>query len=115
MFEERAKYDDGELLLDSPHRHVVLPLEFLGSPCKNLLLVAVRARIRNLVRSGHRWRNEPEGVAAHILVCKGLFNLRHITCDALSTTATGLVVRALFDCGRVRSVQRAGAMTFETH
>lgn len=103
------------LLLYSPGRHILPTIELPGSPGKALVCMTKRARIRNLVRSGHRRRNEAEGVAAHVLICKRLFNLRHMACNAFPAGTARFMVRMFFNGARVRSVRRTRAMAFEAH
>lgn len=112
---QRAKCYEGELLLNSPGRHIFPTLELLGRPCKSFFFVAGCARIRNFICSRHRRGNESKGVAADVLIGERLFDLWHVTRDALPARAAGFVVRVFFDRARMRTVRRARTVAFEAH
>ena len=65
-----------------------------------------RARVRDLVLVGHRWRDELERVTPHVDVGDLLFDLRHMAGHTLASGAAGRMMRVLLD-GRdvVRSVR----------
>ena len=54
-----------------------------------------------------------EGVAPHVHVGDGLFNLRHVASNALTAFATDLVMRMLLDGRCTRAVRRIWAMTIQ--
>src|SRR5262245_42814296 len=92
-------------LLHTPWRDVRPTAERLTRPAGRLVRVAAGARVRNLELVGHRWSDEPEGVAANVDVRDRLLDLRHVTRYALGPRRARRVMRVRLNRGRVRSVR----------
>ena len=80
----------------------------------DLIRVTTGARIGNLELFAHRWRDEPERVAADVDIGDRLFDLRHVAGDAVAARTAFRMVRVIFDRGRMRAIGRARRVTVET-
>lgn len=66
--------------------------------------MAAIAGVRHFQSLGQHWRNELEGVAAHIDVCDLSLDLRHVASDALAALAGCRMMRVLFQFCGMRSI-----------
>ena len=67
--------------------------------------MAIGAGIWNLILVRHCRADKSEGVATHVHIGNRLFDPRHMTRDALVTSAPALVMRVFFNGARVRAVR----------
>src|SRR5436190_5943049 len=86
----------------SPRRDPGPSLQRLGRPLVRSIRVTARTGIGNLELLAHRRRDEPEGVAAHVDISDGLFDLRHVTGDTFTAGTACRVVRVICDRGGMR-------------
>jgi hypothetical protein len=74
-----------------------------------------RARARDFILFAHCGRYEFESVASDKIVWQRLFDLRHMTREAIVSGASGFVVSVSLNACRVRTIRRTGAVTLQTH
>ena len=91
-------------LRHTPGRSIHPRLQSGRRPRGGFVGMADIAGIGHLQCVGRARRDELEGVATHVHVVDGLFDLRHVTCDALIAGTAGLVMRVRLDGGRMRTV-----------
>lgn len=75
-----------------------------------------RARVRDLVSIGHRWRYEAKCMGVN----KGTrnaftFNLRHVARNTLASRTAIFVMRVFFERSRVRPVRRGWPVAIQTY
>ena len=89
-------------------------LHGVSGPCSGFVRVAGSAGIGDPVAVRHGWRDESKRMRVHEAVGNALrFDRWHVAGNALTSSASGLVVRVFFQRGSARPVRRQGSVTIE--
>ena len=104
--EKSSSSNGGGFLLEPPRGAFGPVTHCFFCPSSGFVLVTGRARIRNLVSIGHRWREEAKRMGMN----KGPWNafrlnLRHVARYALASRTAVFMMRVFFERSGVRPVR----------
>src|ERR1700751_2620480 len=98
-----------------PPRRILRPAtDGFRGPASGLVCMAIGTWVGDFVLVGHSGSYDGEGMGPDEYVGNGALNLGHMARDALSASASGLVVGVLLDSGGVGPIKRHWAMAIKT-